>query len=132
MDPPIKSTWVTEQIAAPLIGLNCVLIGLGSGITYKYIPLFCPKTLKLSLGPIATNAIVSGMQIVAIVLGFIALKIAKRTGPNLVDVVYILISISALTSVYLAIDLELSTTTIGAAIVARGRHTQRWLLWTGL
>ena len=118
-DPPAKSTWVTEQVVAPLIGLNCVLIGLGSGITYKYIPLFCLKTLKLS--PIATNAIVSGMQIVATVLGFIALRIAKRTGPIiLVDVVYMLISITALTIISLSSDLDLSTTTIGAAIVVRG------------
>ena len=54
-----------------LISASSICLGLGSGISYKFIPLFCLSDVQaggLHLSPIAVNGIVAGMQLAAIAM----------------------------------------------------------------
>ena len=103
---------------APLIGLSNLALGLGSGVAYKFIPLFCLSTLGLS--PIATHAMIGGMQAVATVLGLAATRFARHVGAIGVTVAYMVISVAGLAAVCASRDLQLGTGTIVAAMVVRG------------
>merc|ERR1712232_1290074 len=60
----VSSCYCVALHVAPLIGLNFILTGLGSGMIYKFIPMFCWK--ELALGPIATHAMIASFQLLAV------------------------------------------------------------------
>jgi len=62
-----------------LIALSNLLQGLGSGIAYKFVPIFCWK--ELGLRPVATYAIVAGFQMAATLLNFVVRRLASALGP---------------------------------------------------
>eukprot|EP00966_Prymnesium_polylepis_P206453 4783456-Prymnesium_polylepis.1 len=65
------SFWVAALVAA-----QDVLTGLGSGMCYKFQPLFLWKEVGLS--PVATNAIMASFQLAAAVCQILIVRLARR------------------------------------------------------
>jgi len=78
-DQPRKKNWYV----APLIAASNIWSGMGSGIAYKFIPLFAlsPPPNGLDLSPIAINGILAGMQCLATALGLGAQRLSRAIGP---------------------------------------------------
>lgn len=108
-----------SRYVAPLLSVSSFFLGCGSGVAYKFIPLFCLKTLALS--PIATHAIIAGMQLAATAIGLVTGKLARsRLGPIGVVVLFMSTSIGALAVVCFSGDLELPLWAVVAAMLVRG------------
>merc|ERR1712232_797952 len=75
----VSSCYCVALHVAPLIGLNFILTGLGSGMIYKFIPMFCWK--ELALGPIATHAMIASFQLLAVGGNLLIARLARFCGP---------------------------------------------------
>ena len=78
-DASVATTGCSASIwIATLIAAQDVLTGLGSGMCYKFQPLFLWKEVGLS--PIATNAIMASFQLAAAVGQILITRLAHRVG----------------------------------------------------
>lgn len=77
--PPPRWRCVRRKHVPILISISSLLGGLGSGMAYKFIPMFCWKELGLS--PIPTHAIIVAQQLAATVLNFAIGRLARWIGP---------------------------------------------------
>ena len=66
----VQCCGLTRRHVAPVIAISNLFLGLGSGMTYKFQPLFC--WMGLGLSPIQTQAIVASFQYAS-----------RRVGPGL-------------------------------------------------
>ena len=107
--PAFESLVGTDLIAACQL-----LMGLGSGMAYKYIPIFCWK--ELGMPPVQTYALVGAFQLIATLNNFVVSRLARFTGPMGAAVLYILLAQLALGVVCVSYH----TPTIIVALIVRG------------
>lgn len=76
--PAASSACAVSVWVAALVAVQDVLTGLGSGMCYKFQPLFLWRELHLS--PVATNAIMASFQVGAAVCQLLIAKLARLVG----------------------------------------------------
>ncbi|EOD27753.1 hypothetical protein EMIHUDRAFT_204702 [Emiliania huxleyi CCMP1516] len=103
---------------APFLAASSLSLGFGSGIAYKFLPLYCMQSLELT--PIATHAIIALMQLTATALNLLIRRLARTTGPIGAAFLFMLVANAALALVCLSADLPVPTPAIAIAIGVRG------------
>ena len=108
-----RSRWV-----APVISASNLLMGFGSGIAYKFIPLYCMQGLRLS--PIVTHGVIAGMQIAATLLNMMMRRLARCVGPIGAVVLTMGVGNASLALVCFSSELRVPVPLVALAIGTRG------------
>lgn len=103
---------------APLIALCDVFTGMGSGIVYKFVPLFLLS--DLALPPITVQAVVASFQFAATLIGCTSPPVQRWIGPMGTVVVYRALACASLAAVAFSERLHLSTPLVVGCCVVRG------------
>lgn len=115
---PIPAKSCLYHSVAPLIALCDLFTGMGSGIIYKFVPLFLLHDLQLK--PIAVQAIIIGMAGSATVLSLTAAPVQRLLGPMGATVFYRMLAVACLSTVTFSVELGAPDWLICTCCVVRG------------